>query len=77
MDELVVQFQVSLILEGLLTLSTLPLLLVSESVSLFNVSLHVSQSFELFCAMGARVQLGIECTVQPQYIGIECTSSIC
>ena len=55
MDTLDMQFQGSLISEGLLTLSTLPLLLVGERMCLFNVSLQLFHSFKLFAAMGAVV----------------------
>ena len=55
MDTLDMQFQGSLISEGLLTLSTHPLLFVGERMCLFNMSLQFFHSFKLFAAMGAMV----------------------
>ena len=52
MDVLYVEFQVSLKSEGLLTLLTIPLLLVGERMKIFNVSLHIFQSFKLLTANG-------------------------
>ena len=52
MDALYVEFQVSLKSEGLLSLITLPLLLVGERMKIFNVSLHIFQSFKLLTANG-------------------------
>ena len=56
-DALCVQFQVSLQSEGLLTLSTLPLFLVCEKMSLFNVSPHCFLPCELFTTMETMVLL--------------------
>ena len=52
MDTLSVQFEVSLKKEGLLTLSTLPLLSVGERMKIFNVLLHIFHSFKLLTAEG-------------------------
>ena len=53
MDALCVQFQVSLMKEGLLTLSTLPLLLVGGKMDLCKVSLQLFHSFEFLAALRA------------------------
>ena len=55
MDSLCVQFEVSLRKEGLLTLSTLPLLIFAERMNVHNVSLHIFHSVKLLTAMGAMV----------------------
>ena len=56
MDALCVQFEVSLKKEGLLTFSTLPLLIFGERMNIHNVSLHIFHSFKLLIAMGAMMQ---------------------
>ena len=56
MDALCVQFEVSLKKEGLLTFSTLPLLIFGERMDIHNVSLHIFHSFKLLTAMGAMMQ---------------------
>ena len=56
MDALCVQFEVSLKKEGLLTFSTLPLLIFGERMNIHNVSLHIFHSVKLLTAMGAMMQ---------------------
>ena len=53
MDTLYVEFEVSLQSEGLLTLTTLQLLLVGGKMDLCKVSLQLFHSFEFLTALGA------------------------